>query len=118
MKLGTETASVINQILSSPSAVTPEVGMGATIIGWTDRAAATICRIYTNQKTVVVRRDNATRVDNNGMSDAQQWACSPNPSAAEEFFTLRKNGQWVRSGSRNGERLLIGVRKHYYDFSF
>lgn len=44
MKLETETASVMNHLMSRATVGHPEsvVGMGATILMWTDRRAATI----------------------------------------------------------------------------
>lgn len=44
MKLGTETASVSNHLMSRGTIgqPNPEVGMGATILRWSDRDAATI----------------------------------------------------------------------------
>lgn len=42
MKLGRETGSLINHLLSHSKEPAPAVGMGATILGWSDRHPATV----------------------------------------------------------------------------
>ncbi len=111
MRLGTETGSLINHIESRFAQPTPEVGMGATILGWTDRYPATIVKVTPCQ--VHVQEDFAVRTDSNGMSESQEYEYSPNPKAHVEIFRKTKRG-W-RSGSRC---LSIGRREKYYDFSF
>lgn len=91
--------------------------MGCTLLYWSDRHAATIIEVI-NERRIVVQRDNAVRTDNNGMSESQEYTFTPNPEAAREEFTLRKNGRRVRKGeSINGNALAIGYRKEFYDFS-
>lgn len=48
MKLGTETASLINHLHSRAVIGQPEpvIGMGVTFLGWTDRSAGTIFRVF------------------------------------------------------------------------
>ncbi len=118
LKAGTQTGSLINHIASGSRMATPEVGMGATILGWSDRRACTITEVSKSGKRVGIVEDIATRIDNNGMSDAQEYAFERG-TGSPSFFTLRKNGAWVRQGdSIRGQRLAIGARSHYYDFSF
>ena len=91
--------------------------MGCTLLYFSDRHAATIIEVI-NERRIVIQRDNAVRIDNNGMSESQEYACTPNPEATREEFTLRKNGRWVRKGeSSKGLALAIGYRKEFYDFS-
>lgn len=117
-RLGTQTGSLVNHIMSGSAMPAPEVGMGATILSWSDRHAATITAIDKKGKRIAVVEDVATRTDDNGMSDAQSYSYAPgtgNPA----FFTLRKNGAWVREGdSIKGQRILIGTRDSHHDFSF
>ena len=112
------TGSIVNRLMGN-SAKAPEVGMGATILMFTDRHAATVIEVVTPQK-IVIQRDEARRVDNNGMSESQEWEFKPNKNAVRETYTKRKNGAWVRAGDpmRNGTRLALGHRSEYYDFSF
>lgn len=118
LRAGTQTGSLINHLVSGMASPVPTVGMGATILHWTDRRAATVTEVSRSGKRIGVVRDIATRTDKNGMSDSQEYSYAPG-SESPEFFTLRKNGAWVREGdSMNGTRIAIGRREHYFDFSF
>lgn len=119
MNLGTQTGSLMNHIDSKTRDTMPAVGMGATILMWSDRHACTIVSVEKNGKRIGVQRDHAKRTDGNGMSDCQSYEFTPNSEAHVEFFTLRKNGNYVREGdSIKGSPLKIGARSEYYDFSF
>jgi len=126
MKLGTETASVMNHLYSRSvnGQPEPEVGMGATFLHWTDRHAGTI--IAWDGKVVTVQRDHAKRIDSNGMSEMQEYEYSPNPKGAVYHFRREKRGMWteVRRNPSTGRwvkvggaGLAIGYRRAYYDFS-
>ena len=66
-----ETGSLVNHLMGRTAAPTPTIGMGATILGYTDRHAATIVDVSKTGKVVWIRQDKATRIDSNGMSEAQ-----------------------------------------------
>ena len=114
-----ETGSLVNLIHAGSANAEPTVGMGATILGWTDRHAATVVEVP-NAKTVVIQRDNAKRTDGLGMSDAQSYDYSPDTDAPRQTFTLRKNGAWVLKGQplKGGRRIKLGIRDEHYDYSF
>lgn len=76
MKLGTQTGSLVNHIYGSSANPVPEVGMGCTVLGWTDRHAATIVEVKSPTKIAVVG-DIAERTDSNGMSENQEYRYSP-----------------------------------------
>ncbi|TXH11192.1 MAG: hypothetical protein E6R03_14640 [Hyphomicrobiaceae bacterium] len=67
-----------------------------------------------------MQEDNYTRIDKNGMSEAQQYEFSPNPEGGTVVLTKRKNGRWVRQGEsmKHGTAFAIGYRSRYYDYSF
>ncbi len=111
LKAGTETGSLVNHIMAD-NAVVPEVGMGVTVLCWTDRHAGTITHV--TPKTITVQRDKAIRVDKNGMSENQEWRFEPDPLGSMGIFRLTKRG-WRNAG---GNGLAIGERDEYYDFSF
>jgi hypothetical protein len=114
MKLGTETASMTNYLMSGTKGEpTPVVGMGATILMWTDRHAATIVKVTPTQ--VHVQRDKATRIDANGMSEMQEHVFEADPTADVEIFRKTKRG-WRKAGGGHG--LRIGDRDEYHDYSF
>ena len=128
MKLGTETGSVINHLLSRATngQPEPEVGMGCTLLQWSDRQAGTIIAIENGILTV--QEDHATRTDNNGMSEDQEYEYAPNPMGATHHFRFGKSDKWdavqknERTGrwnkSESGAGLMIGQRRQYRDFSF
>jgi hypothetical protein len=130
MKLGTETNSLTNHIYSrmTKGQPEPEVGMGATILCWTDRNAATIVDVWTFRKlvAVTVQEDTATRADKNGISESQDWKYEPNPNGAKSHFARTESGAWreimVNGNGRfvfaDGHGLRIGERESYRDFSF
>lgn len=99
----------------------PEVGMGATMLGWTDRNAATIVEVNKTKTRIGVQRDKATRIDDKGMTDSgQEYTFERDPGAHIVYYSLRKNGRWIRVGEpiHSGARVAIGYRDEYYDFSF
>ena len=115
---GTQTGSLINHIISGSGMASPEIGMGATQLCWSDRHACTITEVSKSGKRIGVVRDNAERTDKNGMSDSQDYSFTPG-TGSPMYYTLRKNGAWVREGdSMNGSRLAIGKRSEYHDYSF
>jgi hypothetical protein len=131
MKLGTQTGSLTNHVYSRMTlgAPFPKVGDGATVLCWTDRAAATVTDVVPLGKShiVTVQEDIATRVDNNGMSESQEYRYQTNHDGRVYHFKRTPDGnyfevrfnrltyQWNRT---KGVGLLIGRRETYHDFSF
>ena len=104
------------KLTTSDAPPEPSIGMGATINHWSDRTAATIIQITHNSKRLVLQADKATRVDNNGMSDSQQYTYEPDPSGQIYIATKRKDGTYRVIGSK--QRVTLGIRSYHYDFSF
>jgi hypothetical protein len=110
--------SLFNRMMDSTNAKDPEVGDGATILLWSDRHAATIIEVVNfksgpnkgKPRLITVQEDKAIRVDNLGMSDVQDYRYERNEQGAKRTYTAKKDGTF--------KGLLIGHRKHYYDFSF
>lgn len=118
-----------NIMVDGSMKVKPEVGMGATVCFYTDRHAATVTKVWEERGKmfVEVQEDTATRTDNYGMSDMQDYEYTANPNG--EIYTYRYNaktakwdqvvkgesGRWRKVGH---PALVLGVRKEYYDFSF
>lgn len=110
----------------------PEIGMGVTMLSYSDRHAGTIVEIFTKGafEYIGVTQDKATRLDDNGWSESQEYAFETVAGAMPVYYrrkikdgpdgrfraTYRNaNGRWVGS-ERGGIRL--GERDEYYDFSF
>lgn len=112
------TANAMSMMMEQSKQPTPVVGMGCTILMYTDRHAATIIEVA-NLKTVVIQADIAKRTDKNGMSDYQFYEYTSDPNAHKRTFTLRKNGRWCEKGepmSMSG--IALGHRSTYHDYSF
>ena len=120
MIAGEETGSLINHIMSGSQQPEPQVGMGATVLHWTDRTAGTIIEV--GEKHFVVQADKAIRTDGNGMSDAQSYRYEPNENGIRYTFKRvtrgKAKGAWREGGSYSGYAVLIGHRDHYHDYSF
>jgi hypothetical protein len=113
MKLGTETGSMINHLMSTSKQPIPQVGMGVTMTSWTDRYAGTIIKV--TPKTITVQYDRAKIVSGSTLSEDQTYEYTPDPDGSILVFRLRKNGQWRNLG---GMGLLIGHRNSYRDPTF
>ena len=114
MKIGTDTNSFVNAILSGTKGQpAPVVGMGVTLLHWTDRSAGTITRVAPSGKTFWFREDRAIRTDSNGMSEMQSYRHEPDPNSRERRARLR-SGAWKSEGTR----IRVGDRNTYHDFSF
>ena len=131
MKLGTQTGSLTNHILSRATIgqPVPVVGMGATILCWTDRKPATIVAVDARKSgtIVTVQEDVAKRADENGLSEDQTYTFTANPNARKITFRQAKGGGWQevtfnaatkRWNAVEGHGLRIGERDKYHDFSF
>ena len=118
-----KTGSLFNMLMDGSEPLEPMVGMGATVLYWTDRSAATIMKVSENKKHIWISHDKATRTDKNGMSDNQEYTYEIiNADKPETWveYTLRKDGKYHMKGNRmrGSLSLLIGVRREYYDYSF
>lgn len=121
LKLGTQTGSMCNYLLSGTNGQpVPVVGMGATILGWTDRSAGTIVNVGPNAKWIEVQSDHAKLVAGSAFSEEQTYEFSPNPKGAISRYTLRRNGAYIRAGEkmRDGQMVRIGERDAYHDPCF
>lgn len=129
MKLGTQTGSLFNHLFANNTVTEIVPGeTGATLLGWTDRHAATVVEVFKKGKFdyIVVQADIATRVDNLGMTDCQSYEYTRNPEGYKTTFRVTEKGfvkvyQDVDTGrfkkiSAGG--LMIGAREEYFDFSF
>lgn len=135
MKLGTQTGSVINHLHSRAviGEPTPVVGMGVTILGWTDRHAGTIYSVTeitskAYQYVIEVGIDDAKVVAGSSHDGSAQYEFTQRPDRPRSTYRKnRKTGFWegaainaetgrlVKSG---GKGLRIGEREEYRDPSF
>lgn len=107
---------MINQILANHGVRKVTVGMGATILEWSDRVACTVIAVNKSGTRITIQEDTAIRTDNNGMSDAQSYRYEANPNGPKHTASKRKDGRWRLAGGRTV--VMVGDRRHYHDFSF
>jgi len=77
----------------------PEVGMGVTLLSWTDRSPATIVAVSKNGNSFICQEDSWVRTDKNGMSECQEYTYTPNPNGMTYKVRKNKAGLWVRTGT-------------------
>ena len=103
----------------------PKIGIGVTLIGWTDRYAGTIIDI--SGGVITVQEDIATRTDANGPSEDQTYKYAPDPNGMQHFYQLKDSkwepvewndlrGVWV--SKQSGYPIQIGQRDQFYDYSY
>ena len=128
MRLGTQTGSLINHVMTHNAIpAVPEVGAPATICMWTDREPATVFRTFASGKAVIVetRDDKANRVDTNGISESQKYEYKTDcmgfkrywkvtPKGIQHVF-LTPAGRWAKASSVG---IQFGRREKFHDYSF
>ncbi len=122
LKAGTATGSLINHVASGDASPLPAVGQGATILSWSDRRAATVVSVAyakNGQPIKIEIVEDEAKPLHVGMTDAQEYDYSPGVGLPR-IFTLRPNGAWVALGdtAKSGQRIILGIRETYHDFSF
>lgn len=97
----------------------PQVGMGATELRWTDRAAYTVIEIQAGGRVLRLQRDKAIRKNNRGVTNAQEYMYQPDPRGVIVTVSRRRDGKYRRVGEGNtGSVFMVGARQEYYDFTF
>ena len=129
MELGKHTGSLVNHILSNGIQNKPETGAPATLLGWTDRYAATITEVFErNGRTFIeVKLDTSTVVRGSEQDGTAEYQYTRNNGETPRYFRLEKNGEWVsvmrslvtgRWVKNNTYGIVIGRRETYYDPTF
>lgn len=110
--------SFVNRVQETMISVDPEVGIGVTEMCYSDRHAYTIVRVASNGKNISVQRDKAIRVDDRGITEAQDYRYERDTDAPVMELRLNKKGQWKLWHSPQGNTFMVGVRSEYFDFGF
>jgi hypothetical protein len=107
--------------------LTPEVGMGATFLGWTDREPFFVAKVCTPRKAVLraakVEDDPDWKPDftpggfvgNTANDSDRKWKVTSNDEGREVTVRLRKDGRWYAA---TGERYALGYAAKFYDSNF
>jgi len=135
LKLGSATGSIVNHLHSRGviGEPTPEVGMGATLLAWTDRYAATIHAVKELTSKlwsleIEVSRDDAKVVAGSCLDGSAEYEFTSRPGATRTTYRKdRKTGFWhevalnLETGKyrkTGGNGIRIGAREEYRDPSF
>lgn len=110
-------ASVVNKIMANrKTKLEPRIGMGVTVIHYSDRQAGTVVDVHLSGKKFYITLDKVTRVDDRGMSDAQDYIYEPQPHGPVIEVWLNKHGQWKTR--KTGYPVSLGHKDYYHDYSF
>ena len=95
MNAGTQTGSLVNHLYSRMTIGEPEptVGMGVTMLSWTDRDAGTIVEVNMKKRYIAVTEDNKKRIDNNGISESQEYEYTTVMDGHRRYYRKDKKGQ-------------------------
>ena len=93
--------SLVNYIktVATKGMPAPQVGMGATLLCYTDRHACTVTKVFEVSKKlyVEVQQDFAVRIDGNGMSECQKYDFKPNPNGSTYTYRwCEKKQRWLK----------------------
>lgn len=127
MKLGTQTGSLINHIMSNTVSSEIKVGMGATFLSWTDRHPGTLidkfekgAYTYLKVRHDVVdyhddRSGNYDIVDGEDTNFSMFRFKSNGTSGFQKVGINPDTGRFIKLGDGG---LALGRREYYYDPHF
>jgi len=131
MRLGSGTGSLVNHIYSRSAPVEPEVGMGATLLSWTDRHPATVTEVFKKgkYKYFTVREDRWERVSGiMGESENVVYEFYPSKEGEgrEATYRIKESGyehvflnpDTGRFFKMNTGGVIVGRREKYHDPHF
>jgi len=117
--------NLINRITENTKSHPVKDG-GATITAYSDRYAGTVYDIVDGR--VYVQEDKATRIDNNGMSDSQDYHYERDFNGRVFIFGKNRKGRYVQvqynaktnrwNQVEGGNGVRFGDRDKHYDFGF
>jgi hypothetical protein len=124
------TGSLVNALQGQGGVAVPEVGMGATLLMYSDRAAYTVVAVKANKAGKVVeatlQEDEATRTDGNGMSDCQSYSFSRNSKGRLMTIRQTRDGKWREAYTdydgkvrctKTSSIVRLGMRDGHYDYT-
>lgn len=132
MKLGTQTGSLVNHMMSNTSVRDIVPGeTGATLLSWTDRHPATVVDVFSKGAYTyyVIQEDSWEIVKGSEQDGSAQYGFTRNPNGYKQIFRAKTDGssgfqkvtinqdtgRWNKVGSGG---LSIGNRERYYDPHF
>jgi hypothetical protein len=105
----------------------PVVGMGVTVLMWSDRHAGTIVEVVSDKEIVFTEDDTVADKTKDCQMGHQNWIHTPDPNGPRRVAKMGKDGRWYvaretptgrMSISKKCTPLAVGYKEHYYDWSF
>jgi hypothetical protein len=120
MKLGKDTASLVNFMLANPDFVKPEVGMDVTRCHWTDRDAWRVVEVDPDGKGCTLQRYAPKAIGNYYEQRYQYEDENGQPLLCNRFMSVRyKYKRWKCQGGKGVTvNLRFNCRCEYEDPSF
>jgi hypothetical protein len=127
MKLGTQTGSLVNHLMSNTVTSEIKVGTHATFLSWTDRHPGTIVNVFKKGAYTYldVRRDEVKyHEDRSGNFDIVDGTSeyfdtfrfkTDGSSGFQKVFVNPDTGRWIKISDGG---LSVGTREYYYDPHF
>lgn len=111
--------SLNNRIAERAKHPKPEVGMGVTEMLFSDREPYEIVQVV-DDRHLLVRRLDARRTDDNGMSEDQEYEYTSNPQNPTIKLFKTKQGLWRQQHGRSLgiNKFAIGYAEKYRDPCF
>lgn len=107
--------SLTNRLNERQASDEIRVGVGATIYMYSDRIACTVVEVKSKCRAII-QRDKVIRTDKTGAySENQEYRFERNINGMLYEIYCR-NGIWRVKDSK--ERVVIGKRDEYYDYTF
>lgn len=111
--------SLVNIVIDKKKGCEPQVGMGVTHCGWSDRDPYEIIEVIDDRHIVVRELDAICLTENAYFSESQEYEYKSNPQNRTERLYKNNKGRWVRRIGRNGVdnygSWYIGSAEKYYD---
>lgn len=112
--------SLQNRIEERAKQPEPVVGMGVTEMCWSDRHPFEIIQVK-DSRHIVVRALDHKRIDNNGMSECQEYEYTSNEKNITCNLFKTQKGRWrerMPDRTLGSTHYVLGFAEEYYDFSF
>lgn len=129
MNLSQPTNSLQSNIMhaSVKGAPVPTVGMGVTILCWTDRYVGTINKVINEKEFHFTIDETVADKSKDCSMGHQNWIHTPQPDGAKRIAMMGRDGRWYEarktktgrmSVSKKCQPLAVGFKNYNYDWSF
>jgi hypothetical protein len=108
-RYGSMNNTILSTMVNTPE---PVIGLGVTVLSWTDREVYRVTAITNNGSVVWLQRDHTVK-DEKG-----NYVYTAYPHGPVVWCVVRKDGKRHLFGQLKERIVLMGVQDEYYDTSF